>query len=96
MLSSKQRAHLTSLAHHRKPVVLVGQNGLSDGVIQEAERALNDHELIKVKMRGADDLEEDAGELAKRTGAELIAVRGTIVILYKRHPEKPRIELPKS
>lgn len=96
MLSSKQRAHLTSLAHHKKPVVLVGQHGLSDGVIAETDRALTDHELIKVKMRGADDLDEDAAELARRTDAELIAVRGSVVILYRRHPDKPRVELPKG
>lgn len=96
MLTPKQRAHLTSLAHHKKPVVLVGQRGLTDAVADETRRALADHELIKVKMRGADDLKDDAAELARRTDAEVIAIRGSVVILYRPDPEDPRIDLPRD
>lgn len=96
MLTSKQRAHLTSLAHHKKPVVLVGQHGLTDAVATETSRALLAHELIKVKMRGAEGLQESAADLARRTDAELIAIRGSVVILYRAHPDDPRIELPRG
>ncbi len=96
MLTPKQRAHLTSLAHHKKPVVLLGQRGLTDAVVAEADRALTDHELIKVKLRGADDKDEDAKELARRAGAELIAVRGSVAVLYRADPDEPRIALPRG
>ena len=59
-LSEKQRKHLRGLGHALQPVVLIGNAGLTDGVIAEAARALHDHELVKIKVRGAD---RDAREL---------------------------------
>lgn len=94
MLTPKQRAHLTALAHHKKAIVLVGQRGITDGIVGETNRALTDHELIKVKMRGASELAANAAELARRTESELIAIRGNVVILYRPDPEEPRIPLP--
>ncbi|MFZ9889572.1 MAG: YhbY family RNA-binding protein [Myxococcota bacterium] len=96
MLTPKQRAHLTSLAHHKKPVVLLGQRGLTDAIVKETDFALLAHELIKVKMRGADDLESDAETLAERCGAEVVAIRGSIVMLYRAHPDEPRLALPRG
>src|SRR5690606_13969350 len=91
MLTPKQRAHLTALAHHKKAIVLVGQRGITDGIVGETNRALTDHELIKVKMRGSSEL---AAELASKTEAELIAIRGNVVILYRADPEETRFPLP--
>ena len=53
-LSTKQKQFLKGLAHHLNPVVMLGGNGLTEGVLAEIENALNHHELIKVKVAGAD------------------------------------------
>ena len=52
-LTERQRRHLRGLAHPLSPVIMVGGDGLTEGVIRETARALHDHELIKVKVRGA-------------------------------------------
>lgn len=96
MLTPKQRAHLTSLAHHKKPVVLLGQRGLTEAIVKETDHALLAHELIKVKMRGAEDLEGDAASLADQCRAEVVAIRGSIVMLYRAHPDEPRLALPRG
>ena len=49
-LSSQQKKSLRGIAHHLDPVVAVSERGLSEGITEETERALNDHELIKVKV----------------------------------------------
>ena len=53
-LSTKQKQFLKGLAHHLSPVVMLGGNGLTEGVLAEIDNALNHHELIKVKIAGAD------------------------------------------
>lgn len=55
-LSTKQKQHLKGLAHPLKPVVLLGSNGLTEGVLAEIEQALEHHELIKVKIATEDQL----------------------------------------
>lgn len=93
-LTSKQRSALKALAHHLKPVVSVGAKGVSDAVVVETERALTAHELIKVRVHEADDLDAAIADLAARVGAELIAVRGKNAILFRRNPDDPRVQLP--
>ena len=102
MLSSKQMMFLKGKAHPLKPIVQMGQKGLTDGVVAEADRALTDHELIKVRLgdlAGSDQSEKDArqaaaDQIAKGTRAEVVALVGKIVILYRRHPENPTLKLP--
>jgi len=93
-LEGFQRKFLRGLAHGYKPVVLVGEAGLSDGVVDALERALLDHELVKVRLREPEDKRAMARELALRTGAELCGLVGHTAILYRPHPKNPRIELP--
>lgn len=95
-LTGGQRRHLRALGHHLKPVVMVGDRGLHDAVLAQIDRALLDHELIKVKLLGGDTQErEQAAELIHaRTGAQVVQMLGRVVLLYARHPEKPRIDLP--
>jgi RNA-binding protein len=95
-LSGKQRRYLRSLGHSLNPIVQVGRGGLSDEVMQAVESALGDHELIKVRLGQGSDLERHgaAGDLASRAGAEVAQVLGNTVLLYRRHPERPVIELP--
>lgn len=93
-LTSQQRKHLRSLAHSLKPVVQVGQNGVTDPVVAAVNQALLDHELIKVRLYEPEDKKGSSLELAKRTGAHLAGLIGHTVILYRAHPEKPTIRLP--
>ena len=95
-LSERQRKYLRGLAHPLEPVILVGNAGLTDGVVKETARALHDHELIKVKIRGADrEARDEAFEsLARRTGSALVHRIGHVGVLYLRNPELPRIVIP--
>ena len=95
-LTEKQRRHLRGLGHALKPVVFLGQAGLTEAVVAEAARALNDHELIKVRVTGMErDARDQALEtLADRTKSSVVARIGHIAVLYRAHPEKPRITLP--
>jgi RNA-binding protein len=93
-LSGKQRRHLRGLAHDLKPIVWVGQNGISDGLIDNLEAALIAHELVKVKVHDKDDIESAAKALHEATGAQLAQVIGKMLVFYREHPEKPAIKLP--
>ena len=95
MLTSTQRKHLRGLAHHLEPVVRVGQKGVTESVVAETDRALESHELIKVRLDAeGKEKKEIAEALAGKTGAELAGVVGKIAILYKAREEKPKIKLP--
>lgn len=94
-LTGKQVRHLRALAHHRNPVVMVGDRGLTPEVDGATVEALESHELIKVKVSGdRDDVQEAAAHLVEATGAELVQVIGKTVVLYKAREKKPAIKLP--
>jgi RNA-binding protein len=95
-LTDKQRRHLRGLAHDLKPVVMVGDSGLTDGVVRETQRALHDHELIKIKVRVGDRDTRDTliADLATRTTSELVNRIGHVAVLYRRRPDKTGIVLP--
>ena len=91
-LSGKQRKHLRGLAHSMEPIVSVGAAGASAAVLAQIDAALEAHELIKVRLRDPDDKKAMAAEIAERTRSTACGLVGHVVILYRRHPEKPRIE----
>jgi len=95
-LSEKQRRHLKGLAHPLKPVILMGNSGLTDAVVAETDRALADHELIKVRLPGQGRDERDAAlaSLAQRTASAMVTRIGHVAVLYRPHPQLPRIVLP--
>ena len=95
-LSERQRRHLRGLAHPLKPVVRLGAAGLTDAVARETALALLHHELIKVKAPGGDREARDAlfSALAARTGSALVHRIGNVAVLYRPHPELPRILIP--
>ena len=93
-LAGFQRKHLRKLAHGLKPVVSVGEGGLSEAVGRALDDALTHHELVKVKLHQPDDKKAAAAELARMGGAELCGLVGHTVILYRRNDEKPKIEVP--
>ena len=90
----RDKRALRRIAHHLDPVVTVAERGVSDAVCAETDRALTDHELIKVRMREPDDKKAMAAQLAADTKAALCGLVGHTVILYRAHPEEPVIELP--
>ncbi|MFP4648028.1 MAG: ribosome assembly RNA-binding protein YhbY [Halorhodospira sp.] len=89
-LDQDQLKQLRRLGHALKPVVLTGVAGLTEGVLEEIERALNDHELIKVKLAGAskEERREMTQAIIDRTGALAVQTIGRIVLLYRENPEK--------
>lgn len=102
-ISTRARAHLRSLAHGLRPVVNVGGDGLTEGIVQATVEALAEHELIKVKVQQGfeGDRREAARELAEAAQADLTQVIGRVIVLYRprakndpRNRDKPPIALP--
>jgi RNA-binding protein len=95
-MTGKDRRYLRALAHRMSPVVIVGQRGLSEAVMRQVDQALVDHELIKIRLGSECPIGRDdaARALAERTGGTLAGMVGRVLILYRPHPERPRIVLP--
>ena len=95
-LTEKQRKYLRRLAHPLNPVVMLGNAGLTDNVVKETERALQDHELIKISARVGDRDERNAAleSLAQRTASELVQRIGNVGVLYKRSEKLAKIVIP--
>jgi RNA-binding protein len=96
-ITTKQSAHLRALAHHLDPVVQLGKEGLTDSVVGAVKAALDDHELIKIKLPQIEKAQRKAltASLAEATAAHVAGEIGRVAVLYKRHPNKPKIALPK-
>jgi RNA-binding protein len=90
-LAMRDRKRLRQIAHHLQPVVTVGDAGMTEPIVAETNRALTDHELIKVRVHGDDrDARTRAIDaLAKACEAMVIQTIGKIVVLYRRNPEAP-------
>ena len=95
-LNDKQTKFLRKKGHALKPVVWVGNAGLSEAVINELDQALEHHELIKVKMHAGDraNREEMVEVLCKRSGAALVQRIGHVALVYRPSKQLPRIVLP--
>ncbi|AQQ01847.1 MULTISPECIES: ribosome assembly RNA-binding protein YhbY [Pseudoalteromonas] len=96
-LSNKQKQFLKGQAHSLKPVVLLGSNGLTEGVVMEIQSALEIHELIKVKAP-TDDRETKAlifEAIVRETGATKLQTIGHTIVLYRQSAEK-KIHLPRN
>lgn len=89
-LKPQQRKQFRQIGHALQPVVMIGGQGLTDNVIEETLRALNDHELIKVKIAGEDREQRKAfiAELLQRTQAIEVQSIGKIILIYKKSPEQ--------
>ncbi|GAB2682615.1 ribosome assembly RNA-binding protein YhbY [Aliiglaciecola sp. 3_MG-2023] len=95
-LSNKQKQYLKGLAHPLKPIVQLGNNGLTEGVLAEIDNALSFHELIKVKVP-SDDREEKQlimDAIIRETSATQLQVIGHTLIMYRQSDEK-KISIPK-
>ena len=99
-LNTKQIAHLRGLAHSLSPVVMIGNNGLTDSVIKEIELNLNAHELIKIQVAGDDRDARKAKylEICKVTGATAVHHIGKQLVIYRASEivkEKVKVVIPK-
>ena len=88
-MNATDKKQLKTRAHSLKPVVIVGQSGLSESVRAEIELALDHHELIKIKIRDNDRrMREQIGrEICIATGAELIQRIGQVIVIYRKNPD---------
>lgn len=98
-LSTRQKQFLKGVAHSMSPLVQIGKEGLSSGVMDLIKKELLHHELIKVKIGNNSGLEkkETSVEIAQMSGAALVQLIGKTIVLYKENPKRPkdkRIKLP--
>lgn len=97
-LTSKQRAHLRSLAHHLKPILHVGGDGVTDAVVESVREAFNTRELLKIKVHEAAPTEVEAAATAitgRIDGAHVTQTIGRTMVLYRAFPDDPEITLPR-
>lgn len=100
-LNTKQKQFLKGLAHPLNPLVQIGKEGLSSGLIAMTNQELSHHELIKVKLGSNSGLDkhETSVEIAEKTESTLVQLIGKTFVLYKPNPKKPkdkRIYIPKK
>ena len=97
-LSNPQKRYLRGLAHDLKPIVLVGAKGVTPAVLAELDLALEQHELVKVRVAAGDrdEREEWIAALVEGSGAGLAGRIGHVAILYRRSQDKPFVILPKG
>ena len=94
MLEARQRKHLRRIAHRLDPIVIVGERGLSEAVVGETDRALDDHELIKARIDMSDRVARKScsRELAERCRADLVQEIGKVIVLYRESADPdPRL-----
>jgi RNA-binding protein len=96
MLNESQKKYLRGLGHALKPLIMVGDAGLSESLLAEFESTLAHHELIKVRVRAGDRKARDAiiEEMCGKSGAALVQRVGNMALLYRANPEKKKIVLP--
>lgn len=96
MLNSKQRSYLRALGNSIEPIILIGKEGISEGIINGADEALEARELLKVSIlkNSLIDAREACSELCEATGADPVQVIGNKFIIYRKSKEKPSIQLP--
>ncbi|TVP85041.1 MAG: ribosome assembly RNA-binding protein YhbY [Alkalicoccus sp.] len=97
MLSGKQKRFLRKQAHNIKPILQVGKGGVNANLIKQAEDALEARELIKISIlqNNSDDKNATAEAIASGTGAEIVQIIGSTIILYKESKENKEIVLPR-
>jgi len=88
-VNSADKKRLRAEAHGLKPVIMIGQSGLTAAVLAEIELALDSHELIKIRIRAErDDRKQISEKIISDTGAEFIQAIGQIIVVYRRNPNK--------
>ena len=101
MLQGYQRKYLRGLAHRLKPVVLIGQSGLTEAVLKSADAALKKHELIKIKfnaIKEKDQKKKIISAIETKTRSEIVGSIGHTAIFFREQtdPDKRQIQLPRQ
>ncbi len=96
MLTGKQRSYLKGLAHNERPMLQIGKEGISEGVIAQLDALLERHELVKVHVldNSLEDAKEAANALAEPLKAEFVQAIGSKFTLYRQSRENPMIIIP--
>ena len=96
-LTNTQIRYLRGLAHELSPVILVGNKGVTPALVREFGAALDQHELVKVKIAGddRDARKQQIDELAEQAGAEVVQRIGHVASYFRRNAETPKIALPR-
>ncbi len=96
MLNGKRRSYLRGKANRLDPIVHIGKDGINQGVIDQLDEALENHELIKGRVlnNSLEETKEAARELAESSGAEVVQVIGNVFVLFRRNEEEPIYILP--
>ncbi len=94
MPSGPLRRALRAAGHHLAPVVQMGKEGVTEALTRQVSQALLDHELIKVKVgtESPEDRFEAAERLGLQSGAAVAQILGRTILLYRKHPARPRYE----
>ena len=88
-MNSIRKKRLKTQAHALKPVVIVGQSGLTESVLEEIEIAITSHELIKIKIRAEkEERLQIRDQVIVKTKSELIQTIGQIIVIYRQNPDK--------
>lgn len=98
-LKGFEKQYLRGLAHGLKPLVLIGREGLTAGILRAADEGLARHELIKVKFNDFKESDQKTvliAEIADKTQSAFVGMIGHTATLYRRHadPDKREIKLP--
>lgn len=96
MINGKQRSYLRGLANRLNPLLQIGKDGITDKFIDQLDKTLEDHELVKINVLNNNLLspKEIANDLADKLNADFVQAIGKKLVLYRPNSEKPVIELP--
>jgi RNA-binding protein len=90
-ISGQQKRKLKSIAHHIKPVIYIGKNGISESLIAALNKSLSDHELIKIKFIDFKDEKKSLIEtLIAQTGSVLVSITGNVAVLFRQNEDPVR------
>ena len=96
-LAGWKKQYLRGLAHHLKPLVQIGKFGVTDKLVAAIEKALDDHELVKIKFIGfKDEKDELTKKISVEVRAEVVGLIGNVLTVYRKNhdKEKSKIKIP--
>lgn len=95
MITTKQRAQLRGLANSIDTILQIGKSGIGDALIKQVDDALTAREIIKLRVleNSLYTAREAAQELAEKTNSDIVQVIGTKLVLYRKNPKEPKIQL---
>ena len=98
MLTSKQRAYLRGIAAGEDTIFQIGKGGITENLTAQVNDALRARELVKIKVLETALMTsaQAAQILAEGTKSEVVQTIGSKLVLFKRNPQDPKIELPKT